>query len=203
MADAVWSSYTEYLITAIDMKIGSKYGVSIRELLNNPAKFASNKGILDTINSIKDDVQEYVKSKIDSKEDEKEALETSLQKADDLTGQFRQAIKDQAEKVGVAIITPDSISRDESKDEIIFTNDASPASLAMVQKLVSMTLFIADLTTTYKNYSIGSWLFSGYKNYVVNVALPQNEVMLLDTSKNELIDLLDAAGNAITGLVEQ
>jgi hypothetical protein len=57
-----------------------------------------------------------------------------------------------------------------------------------------------DATVTYGNYKVGEWFFSANKSYVLSVYLPSNGYFVLQTSRDEIIGLLNAASSALKGL---
>ena len=61
-------------------------------------------------------------------------------------------------------------------------------------------MLIADLSTAYKEYSFGSWLFSGNKDYVLSVFVPDSSLLMLEASRAELDGLLASASSFIKGL---
>ena len=62
-----------------------------------------------------------------------------------------------------------------------------------MEKLVLSSMFIVDQSTVYKNYSFGSWLFSGSRGHVLSVFVPDSTFLVLEASRAELDGLLEAA----------
>ncbi len=195
-----WSDYTDFVLTNIDKKISTKYKVSLKKLLGNPSKFASQPNIQATIKSLGDEVNSYIDNAIGTMPDAKKALNDSVLKADAVTKQLAQSISMQAKQHKVPVVRPVSVNRDETRDETVSVDDAGPDVLALVEKLVDSSTMIADFSYQYDNSTIGSWLFSGGKNYILNVFVPDNDVAMLEASRTEIITLLDAAGVMIEGI---
>ncbi len=195
-----WSDYTDFVLTSIDKKISTKYKISLKKLLSGPSKFSSQPNIQATIKNLAEEVNSFIDTAIASMPDAKKALADSVLKADAVTRQLSQNISMQAKQHKVPVVTPVSIIRDETKEEIISVNDSTPDVLALVEKLAASSMLVADFSYAYQNASIGSWLFSGHKNYILEVFVPDNDVAMLEASRIEITDLLAAAGVMIAGV---
>ncbi len=195
-----WSDYTDFVLTNIDRKVATKYKVALKKLLENPSKFASAPNIQTTIKNLGSEVDGYIDNAIAGMPDVKKALTDNVLKADAVTKQLAQSISMQAKQHKVPMVKPVSINRDETHEETISVDDAGPDVLAMVERLIGESVLVADFSYGYQNSTIGSWLFSGHKNYLLNVFLPDNDVAMLEASRTEIHTLLDAAGVIIEGI---
>ncbi len=193
MANEIWSDYTDYVISSIDGKISGKYKLSIRDFLSNPAKYAKTANIKTTVSNMIEEVNSYIDGIILNMADENNALGDLLSKVGSATAQLKQNISIQAKQSKIPIVTPVLVDRNESNEERIFISAVNPDILSLIQKLTSDSNFIADLTYKYRNVEIGSWLFSGAKNHLINLYLPDNEIIALESAKTEIVDLMDAA----------
>lgn len=196
----LWSDYSDMLISSMDKQISTKFKVSLRDLLTDPSKYASQQNIQMTIGNIKEEVNKAIDSRIAGFGDSEKALDDAAAKADSLTGQISQSIIVQARQNKVPVIKPVAVDRDVTREERIYVDSANADVSSLIEKLVSTSTMIADTTTTYKNYRIGEWLFSGQKNYVLRAYLPRNGVISLEASRGELTTLLDAAADFIKGV---
>jgi hypothetical protein len=195
-----WSDYTDFVLTNIDRKIGGKYKLSLKGLLGDPSKFASQPNIQNTIKNLAEEVNKYLDATLASMGDERKALTDQLLKADAVTKQLAQSVAMQAKQYKVPVVKPVSIQRDETRDETIFVDTVTQDITSLIEKLAGTSTVIADFSYSYQNATIGSWLFSGRKDYVLNVFLPDNDVVMLEASRAEISDLLDAAGVIIQGI---
>lgn len=195
-----WSDYTDFVLTNMDKKISTKYKLSLKKLLSDPGKFASQQGIQTTIKNLSTEVDSYIDGAIAGMPDTKKALTDTTLKADATTKQLAQSISMQAKQHKVPVVKPVSVVRDEARDEVVSVDDATPDVLALIEKLAGSSVMVADFSYQYENSTIGSWLFSGSKNYLLNVFMPANDVAMLEASRTEIQDLLDAAGVIIEGL---
>jgi hypothetical protein len=199
MAD-LWSDYSDGVMKNIDRQISTKYKLTLRSLLTDPSKYVSQQNIQITIDNLKEEVQNYADGKAKDMVAEKKAFEDATMHSDALTSQLGQSIAMQAKQNKVPMIKPVAVDRDTTKEERIYVDSVDSGVSALVEKLVSSSVLIADFSAAYGKYKVGEWLFSGSKNYVLAVYLPANSYLLLQSSRDELIGLLDAASGFIKGL---
>jgi hypothetical protein len=196
----LWSDYTDMLIKGIDKQIGSKYKFSLAALLTNPNRYAAQPNVQISIDNMREDVDKYIDDKAKAMADEQKNLDDAASKADSITGQLGRSISVQARQSNIPMIKPVTMDRDTDREETIYVDAIDNGVSALVQKLVSASILVADLSASYKNYSIGSWLFSGSKNYVLNVYMPDSALLALEASRLEINGLLQLASSTIKGL---
>ena len=199
MAD-LWSDFTDILIKSMDKEWSGKYRVTLKDLLTDPSKYFAQTNIQVMISNMEQDVNGYIDEKLKNLGDEEKAFEDAAVKADSITKQLMQSISSQAKQYKIPIITPVSVNRDETKDETIYVDAFDGNISALVEKLTASSTLIADFGSEFRNYKMGEWLFSGAKNYVLSVFVPQNNVMLLENSRDEIQSLLEAASDFVKGL---
>ena len=51
------------------------------------------------------------------------------------------------------------------------------------------------MSTQYKEHTIGSWLFSGAKNYILTINTPPNPILTIENSRALIENTLDALSN--------
>ncbi len=169
MAD-LWSDYTELLLSDIEPELKAKYGIAIRDLLNNPAKYANTNDIDTVISNMKEAANGAIDDREASLKDEQNNLQKDAAKADVLTAQIGQAISAQAKQNKVPVVKPMLFARDESGDEVVYVDAVDIGTLALVERLMASALYVADYTTTYQNYKVGDWVFisvSGRRNVII------------------------------------
>ena len=196
----LWSDYTDLLITEIDKGIGTKYKFSLKALLSDPTKYMTQPNIQIAISNMKEDVDNYFNGKIKALAEEQKNLDDAASKADSITGQLSRNIVSQARQANVPVIKPVAIERDMARDMNIYINTVDNDIMSLIQKLVLSSVLVADLSTSYNNYKIGSWLFGGNRNYRLNVYMPDSPLLMLDASRAELNNLLMSASDFVKGL---
>ena len=189
----LWSDYADSLIDEIDRSISGKYKMGLRELLTDPTKYATSQDAGVAIANMKEDADKHMDELVAGMPEEKKRLEDDMSKISAITQQLGQNISMQSKQHNIALIKPVEISRDRGREDTIVLNSIDAEVLKLIERLVMSSVLIADFSYQYKSYNIGSWLFSGQKNYGVNVYVPQNEVFNIDLAKEELDDMLDEA----------
>ena len=189
----LWDDYTDVIITSIDESIKGKYKFSLRDILTNPSEFSSQPNIQTDVANMSNDVDNFIDNMLSSLNDEKKALDENLSKADDITKQLAKAISMYAKQNKIPFGVPVSLNRDETKDEVITVDSADSDVLALAEKLVASSTMVMDFTYKYGKSEIGSWFFSGMKNYVLDVYLPENNIIMLNASRDEIKDILNTS----------
>lgn len=183
-----WDPQTDVFINEIDEIVSEKYGISFRDLLLNPGKYTTKKDMKATFQNIKTEVDNYFKALLSTYADEVEKVNNELES---LTSQYKELdalIASKASLAKVPYIKPSSVTRKEQEEEISI-KQYDPSLEPLVSKLVSISHYVADMSIKYKNNIIGSWLFSGSKNYVLTLEIPASDALVIQTSK-DTIDML-------------
>lgn len=186
-----WDEQTDRFINELDERISDKYGISFRDLILNPNKFATKKDMPLTFQNIRKDVDAYFDDLMDSFKDEKAKLDSELES---LTAQYHEidaTITNKAALARVPYIKPKSIERKEEADENVIIDKYEPGMESLIGKLLSNAVYVADVSVPYKNYTLGSWLFSGQKNYLLSLDTPTSIVLNIETSRDVISYLLD------------
>ena len=178
MAD-MWSDYTDTIISIMEDEIKSKYDISIRDILSDPAGALDVENIGTKIANAEEDINKYIDDVNASLTDQRKALEDEASKCDSITKQLNQNIVMHTRQNNVPLIKPDSIDRDESRDEIIYISTVENGIMNLIGKLIASSNLVADFTNNYNEYSIGNWFFSGAKNYSIRVSLTTNPVHII------------------------
>jgi hypothetical protein len=199
MAD-LWTDYTDAIITGIDSSGKGDSKITLRDFLTDPGKYAGEPSIQNKIKNIREAADGYMDQRAMQVSKADQSLEDAIAKADTISAQIGQSVSVKAMQSKVPLIKPVAIDRDLAKEERIMVNSVDTSTNTLIDKLVSESTLVADFSTTYKNYRIGEWLFSGAKNYVLAVYLERNELLLIQGSKAEIDALIDAAANFIKGL---
>jgi hypothetical protein len=199
MAD-LWSDYTDMLIAGIDKQFSSKYKFSLRALLTDPTKYASQQNVQVTIDNMKEEADKYLDDRVTALGAEQKDFDDAAAKADSISGQLARSITMNAKQNNVPVITPVAVDRDMTREKRVYIDTIDSSVTMLIEKLAASSMLIANLSTTYKEYTFGSWLFSGNKDYVVSVFVPDSSLLMLEASRIELDGLLLSASSFIKGL---
>ena len=64
-------------------------------------------------------------------------------------------------------------------------------------KFINSSNYIANISTLYKKYNIGSWFFSGSKGYIISIKSPTSILVAIETAQSELDGLFDDVAVAL------
>ncbi len=199
-AAAPWDDQTDSFISDIDDTVSSKYNVSLRVLLTAPGQYENTTGILETIRKIQADVEEYFEKLVEDLGPEKEELTKEMEALDSLYTKLDQAISSKAAVARVPYFKPIDVDTGDNTTETITVDQYNNNLDAAIGKLINISTYIANLSSTYKKYNLGSWLFSGPKDYVLEVNRPESMVITVEDAQQLINNGLNDAGEALASL---
>lgn len=200
-AEVPWDGQTDAFIDDIDDTVSTKYSISLRTLLTNPEEYAETKDILDTVKKVKDEVDSYFENLMGELKTEQEELTNEMENADALYTKLDQAISSKAAVARVPYVKPVDVDTGNADVETVYLDQYNNNVDSLVTKFVNISNYIANLSTTYKKYNIGSWLFSGERSYNLSVKQPESMVITVENSRDYLDDAVQNASVIISGLV--
>jgi|GEM_PF-1834852 len=202
MAD-LWNDSTDMLLNDVDGFIFDSYKVHIKELLSNPYRFVEETNILDKIDKIKADVDDYIDTLLKTLVDERRDFENKAAAANALTNQLSQMISLAAKQKNIPVIKPTLFFIDQTKLDIIYIEKSDQNITALINKILPITTYISDTSVTYKGYSFGDWTFAtdSSKNYEIRVNIPSNMVFQLEQSRDTVDGLLTGTKKAIAEMI--
>ena len=198
MAD-LWSDYTDSLLKEMDNQTKSKFSAPIYDVLGNLDKYTSQPNISTTLANMREYANMYIDGLLKNMPKEVKALDDSVAKADAITRQLAQNISMQSKQHDIPLIRPFSFIRDDAEDEIIELDTVDDQVIKLMEKLASKSNVVADFGYQFKDKAIGSWLFGGEKNYLVNVHMPANNAMSLELARAEIGTLFQSAMDYLRG----
>lgn len=187
------SQSSESLAREIDEKIGNKYGISLLEILTNPEVISTRENSKEVLDSLKNEVDDYFNSILENLGDEQKEFESQLKSITAETERVNKLLSEKAATSKTPFMTVNSIERDLDKEETLVVNRYEDSTDKLVDKLMGVSYYVADVSTAYKEYSMGSWLFSGNKNYVLSLTPPDSVILELESSREEISSRLDEA----------
>jgi len=202
MAD-LWNDSTDMLLNDVDGFIFDSYKVHIKELLSNPYRFVEETNILDKIDKIKADVDDYIDTLLKTLVDERRDFENKAAAANALTNQLSQMISLAAKQKNIPVIKPTLFFIDQTKLDIIYIEKSDQNITALINKILPITTYISDTSVTYKGYSFGDWTFAtdSSKNYEIRVNIPSNMIFQLEQSRDTVDGLLTGTKKAIAEMI--
>ncbi|MCL5239140.1 MAG: hypothetical protein M1286_01545 [Candidatus Marsarchaeota archaeon] len=185
-----WDEQTDGFVSDIDAILSKTHDISFRSLLLDPARFSSRKDLSATVSDARSETDNYFNGIMDRLKDEQAKLDSEMESA---TAQYKQidsVITEKSAAARVPYVRPLFVDRQQREDETILIDRYDESLEAFVGKLVSASNYVADLSATYKQYKLGSWLFSGEKNHVLTLNPPTSPVLAIENSRGVIDGML-------------
>ena len=195
-----WDDQTDSFIKDIDTTVTAKRNISLRALLLDPQKFASTPNIAATIKEIKLDVDAYFTELFSNLTQEEQELVSDMEKVDSIYTQVNQTINNRAGIGRVPFLKPEDMDFGSSNPETIYISQYSGQIDALITKLINTSNYICDLSTTYRKYTLGSWLFSGSRSYVLSVQAPESPIISIENARDQINTLIDEVSIRIASI---
>ena len=189
--EAPWSDQAEAAIYEIDKITTDKQGISLRDFLLNPDKYVNNADAAQKLKGLRTAVDDYFDGQLKPYAGEAQRLQSELQDLDAQYNKMNEIITNRASLARVPYLKPANVKYDEDAVEEIVVEQYNGSVDLLITKLLTGSNYIADLSDTYDKYTLGSWLFSGQRQYVVTLNPPVSPVMSLQASKAEVMLILD------------
>ncbi|MDE1854892.1 MAG: hypothetical protein KGH57_01040 [Candidatus Micrarchaeota archaeon] len=186
-----WDEQTDSFISDLEDTISKAYSVSLRGLLTDPTKYLSKENFSTTLQGIRSQINSYFDALLENMKEEQAKLASEMESA---TAQYKaidSVINSKAAVARVPYIKPLLVSRTASREESIVIESYDESLEAFIGKLVNVSTYVADMSADYKQYKLGSWIFSGAKNHVLTVNPPTSPVLVIENSKGIIDDMLD------------
>ena len=111
---------------------------------------------------------------------------------------LRFAVLDEADTTKTSFsripyIEPYDIKLNSENQEEIVIDQYNNAVDALVTKLVNVSNYVGNISSSYDKYTMGSWIFSGQKVYMLSVYLPPSIISEMDSLNSQIDDLIDTA----------
>ena len=188
-----WDDSTDVFVRDMESEINDKYKVSLRELLSDPRKYQDLVGVSDIVEKIRGDVESYFTDLLSGLQTEEEEFTKQLEGIDALHTQIGQAISSKAGIGRVPFVKPASLDAGDQPVETIYLDNYDGQADMLVTKLINSSSYILDLSTSYRKYAIGNWFFSGSKNCLLSVQMPDSRILMVENSRDTIMAALDDA----------
>ena len=197
MANGENRDFADDVIDMLEPEISEKYNISLKLLVTDPLSIENKDDAANKIADIKGDVENYL-DKLSAQSAEKpDELIKTLGNINDISIKLENAIITNAHEKQIPILNA-TLSRARKKDEVINIENFDENVMLLVNKLLATSLFAINESYTYKEYKIGSWIFSSAKNYSLQVFLAAHELMIIDYAKTELENMLEQASSILS-----
>ncbi len=197
----LWSDAADFVVSSLERQIRSKYNLSLKALLTDPVQYASQDGIQVTVSNIREEVDKFLSERMDTLKDDMRMLDDQASRANSITSQLNQSLQSLVRQNKLPLIRPLGVERDTDNDTTIYVGTAGTETTQLMEKLVGVSDFVIDISTTYKTYTLGRWLFSGHSAIVLVVNFPSSPALTMYNTQNELDVILSTAADLIKGTV--
>lgn len=195
MADEItppWDYQTDQFINEIDSLADSKTQLSLRDILLNPEKTLAKEGILQKLQDAKKAVNDYFKDMLEGLSSEQKQLDQELAGSDLLYTKIENTINSKAASARIPYLDPYFVYINiDTREEIIIEKYGDDTEL-LIGKLLTVSNYAANLSGSYKEHRLGSWLFSGAKTYALSIRQPTSIILDIDRSSGTINDILDS-----------
>ncbi len=188
--DVPWDEETGGIIESIDMQ-SSGDGPSLRDLLLNPQKYLLKPGSGSLVEKLRTKANTYFDAILADMPADKEKFTSELESLNVQYVRLNQIISEKAISMNVPYIKPSFVNVDTTRREGITIDQYNSSVEQLIGKLISTSKYVADISVNYKEYMLGTWVFSSDRAYVLTLKQPENPIMYLEASRTTINGLLD------------
>ncbi len=191
-----WDDATDQFVSELEGMTMQQYSVNLRTLLMQPKKYANTKDISQKITGIRKTVSDYFSNILSSLKDEQDKLDHELESANMQYEKINELIGTKSAS-RVPYIKPSAVNLGDGAQEEIVINGYDSSTDLLLSRLLSVSNYVADISDKYKDYTLGSWVFSGQKTYLLTINQPTSAVIAVENGRDVISDLLDDAADAL------
>ncbi|MDE1873566.1 MAG: hypothetical protein KGI04_00390 [Candidatus Micrarchaeota archaeon] len=185
-----WDEETDNFISDLDDTVSKSYSISLRSLLMNPGRYLNKKDLGTALKGIRTQSDSYFNALLDNLKDEQTKLESEMESMDAQYRAVDTVITNKSAAARVPYIKPLFVTRAPDREEAVIIEKYEENLDAFVGKLVNASNYVADVSALYKQYRLGSWIFSGAKNHVLTINPPTSPVLVIENSRAIIGDML-------------
>jgi TPP-dependent 2-oxoacid decarboxylase len=193
-------NYTKAVLKKIDKDVKKKFKASVLDIIEEPGNYICEEGSELLIYNVREFVLARIDEMIKSAKTKAKEFNDHAMKADDLTKRFSAYISAHARQSNVPFLKPAVSWIDYSNKDRFYLAKMDESVTDFLDRAIESSRFIIDLTRSLGEYTEGSWMFNGDKNYVVTIYTPRTSVSMLMASRNEISTLLTNSYHSIKGL---
>ncbi len=186
-----WDELTDSFIEGIDDTSFKDSSVKLRQILTDQIQYASRSNARALLDKAKNATNSYFLNVLNAFSSEKKALDSELESMSVNYAKFSATIKEKTELLKVPYIKPYLIEMKDTNKEDILLESYDSSTESLLGKLIAASKYVADISGTYNGHSLGSWIFSSDRAYIVTIKPPENVVMDIESSKASILSQLD------------
>jgi hypothetical protein len=192
-----WDELTDSFITGIDDSILKNSEIKLRDVLSNPSKYAQKSDATTTLKKMQSAVDAYFSEVKNTFASEIDKLNLELESISVIYSKITSIINEKTELLKIPLITPYTIDIKESNSENIIIDSYNTSLETLIAKLISSSNYVAEISTKYKDHTLGSWIFSADKIHIITIKPPENIIIDVENSQSTLNDYLSSFSDEI------
>ncbi len=192
--------FTEGMLSRLDKEVKKKFGLSLVAIMEDPSSYMNEEGIAIKLSRISDYVEKETGLMLDRAKGSTRSFHESASKADELSRRMESYISAHARQNNVPVVKPAGVELPMLDKNRFYISEMNDSTSRFLEKLVESSSFVVDMTRSYDNLKLGSWLFGGERECIVAVNLPRNSLLLLRAARAEILQRLKEASDSVKGL---
>ena len=196
-SDYDWDELTDSFITGIDDKVLTDSDVKLRDVLTHPSKYAQKSNASSILEKMRSSIDNYFDMVLEAFKSEKEKLDKELEAASILYSKVSSTIQEKSELSQTPLITPYNINSNEDLSEVIMIDSFDTQVEHLIGKLASSSVYIGNISGNYTGHTLGSWIFSSKRSYILTIKPPESIVMEIEKSKSTIMTYISSFSGEI------
>jgi hypothetical protein len=192
--------FTEGMLNRLDRDVRKKFGLSLNAVLDDPSSYMQEKGFAVKLSRISDYVEKETENMLEQAKGSSRSFHESAAKSDELTRKIGAHITSHARQNNVPVVQPADVELPMLDKNRFYLSDMDDATSKFLEKLVESSSFVVDMTKSYDNMKLGSWLFGRDRECIVSVHSPKNSLLLLRAAREEILRRLKETSDSVKGL---
>ena len=192
--------FTQKMLNRLDGDVKKRFGLSLITIVEDPSAYMNQKGYAVKLSKITDHVDKETGLMLEMAKGSTRAFHESAAKADEITRLVGSYISSHARQSNVPILKPESVELTMVDKNRFYINIMNEPTQRFLEKLIDSSSFVVDMTKSYDNLRLGSWLFGTEKECIVSVHQPKNSLLLMRAGRAEILAMLKEAADSVKGL---
>ena len=192
--------FTEQMLSRLDKDVKKRFGLSLSEVVADPSAYMNQKGFAVKLSKMTDYVDKETEKMIEQAKGSSRAFHESAAKADELTRKVGSYISSHARQNDVPVLKPARVELPAADKNRFYISEMDDSAVRFIERLVDSSAFVVDMTKSYDNLKLGSWLFGGERECIVGIHAPKNSMLLLRSGRAEILGMLKEAADSVKGL---
>lgn len=192
--------FTEGMLNRLDRDVRKKFGLSLAAVLDDPSPYMQEKGFAVKLSRISDYVERETENMLEQAKGSSRSFHESAAKSDELTRKIGAYITSHARQNNVPVVQPADVELPMLDKNRFYLSEMDDATSKFLEKLVESSSFVVDMTKSYDNMRLGSWLFGRDRECIVSVHSPRNSLLLLSAGREEILRRLKETSDSVKGL---